>query len=275
MALGKPGTARQCLFRRRKEARPSELIRAARDVFVEKGFAATRLEDVAEKAGISKGTIYLYFKNKEVLFKEVIKAGLAPVVATVEALANETDLPPPEQLRRFLGVWQRVMGEAPLGSLLKLLAAESGNFPETVQWLKESIVRPAKRVMTAIIAAGIDRGEFRPIDPELVADIFASPICLYALSEVWDNLSSPHLFLDSAFDMMIRGLERASQEDVDRPAAVRENSQPGGLLVADYRPVASDQDNYHLVDFDLQCATCATNLTPSAVQTRHMVSKRG
>src|SRR5574343_1022107 len=73
--------------RRRKEARPSELLAAALDLFVEKGFAATRLEDVATRACVSKGTLYLYYENKEALFKAVIREGIVPVIAEGEAIA--------------------------------------------------------------------------------------------------------------------------------------------------------------------------------------------
>mgnify|MGYP000452777623 CR=1 FL=1 len=73
--------------RRRKDARPSELTAAALDLFVEKGFAATRLEDVAARAGVSKGTLYLYYENKEALFKAVIQEGIVPVIAEGEAIA--------------------------------------------------------------------------------------------------------------------------------------------------------------------------------------------
>jgi AcrR family transcriptional regulator len=75
--------------KRRKEARPSELLAAALDLFVERGFAATRLEDVARRAGVSKGTLYLYYENKEALFKAVIQEGIVPVIAENEAIAAQ------------------------------------------------------------------------------------------------------------------------------------------------------------------------------------------
>jgi len=206
------GIPRQTTSRRRKATRPCELIRAARQVFVEKGFAATRIEDVAEQAGASKGTIYLYFRSKEELFKEVIRAGLAPAVAAVKALAAEADLPPLERLRRFLAIWQRIMAEGPLGDLLRLLAAESGNFPETAQWLRESVVRPGKKEMIGILEAGIARGDFRPINAQIAADVFASPLCLHALRDLWGDLSSPDRFLGEAFGMLIQGLGKIAAE---------------------------------------------------------------
>ena len=74
--------------KRRKEARPSELLEAALCLFVEKGFAATRLEDVAARAGVSKGTLYLYYENKDALFKAVIQEGIVPVIAENEVLSK-------------------------------------------------------------------------------------------------------------------------------------------------------------------------------------------
>src|SRR5512145_2567634 len=121
----------ECIFRRRrKEARPGEIIAAALEVFVEKGFSATRLDDVAARAGVSKGTVYLYFKNKDALFKAVIEAGMTPGVEALEKLAATTDKPAAELLREYVAAWWRMMDETSLGVLLKLLIAESRNFPE-------------------------------------------------------------------------------------------------------------------------------------------------
>ena len=197
------------LFRRRKEARPGELIYAARDIFVEKGFAATRLDDVATRAGVSKGTIYLYFESKEVLFKAVIEAGLAPAIETIEALAAlaaKIDRPAIELLRSYCEAWQHIMRETPMASLLKLLVAESGNFPEVVHWFADSVERPAKTVMTNIVAAGITCGDFRPINTEIVAGMFFSLMWQCAFDKVWCGLPSPERFLKEAFDVLARGV---------------------------------------------------------------------
>src|SRR5216117_4359774 len=75
-------------WRRRKDARPEEIVAAALDVFVERGFAATKLADVGRRAGVTKGTIYLYFENKEALFKAVVRETIVPVIAKGEALAH-------------------------------------------------------------------------------------------------------------------------------------------------------------------------------------------
>ena len=200
---------RQSLVRRRKNARPGELIRAAQDVFVVKGFAAARLEDVAARAGVSKGMVYLYFESKETLFKAVIETGLTPAVAVVEALAAETDGSAVERLHRYHAVWQRAMHETSMASLLKLLVAESGNFPGVVQWFEDAVVRPAKRVMTDTIEAGIASGDFRPIAADVAADIFFAPMWLCAFDKVWGSFRSPDQFLGEAFNMLTHGMASA------------------------------------------------------------------
>lgn len=209
MTLSNPDNARQYLCRRRKEARQSELIRAAHDTFVERGFAAARLEDVAEKAGVTKATIYLYFKSKEALFRAVVEAGVAPVLETIQtqaALAAITDRPAIGLLRVYCDAWQRIMRETTIASLLKLLVAESGNFPEVAQWFNNSALRPAKTVMANIVAAGIASGDFRPVATEIAADMFFALIWQCAFNKVYCGPPSPERFLEESFEVLARGV---------------------------------------------------------------------
>lgn len=201
--------ARKRPIRRRKEARPGELVRAALETFVERGFAATSLNDVAERAGVSKGTIFLYFKNKEVLFKAAIEAGLDPAVKIIEALAKramEPDQTAIKLLRNYSAAWQNIMRATPMASLLKLLVAESGNFPEVVHCFDESVVRPAKAVMTNIVVAGIACGDFRSVTAEMAADMFFSLIWRCAIDRIWSGIQSPERFLEEAFEVLTRGI---------------------------------------------------------------------
>ena len=211
------GQARQHLFRRRKQTRPGELVRAALDTFVEKGFAATRLDDVSARAGVSKGTIYLYFDSKEALFKAVVKAGMAPAMATIEvlaALAATIDRPAIERLHSYCGVWQRIMRETPTASLLKLLLAESSNFPEVVHWFDDSVVRPAKMAMANIVAAGVASGDFRPIATEIATDMFFALVWQCVFAKVWCGPPSPEQFLEQAFEVLARGIVTGCHEIV-------------------------------------------------------------
>jgi AcrR family transcriptional regulator len=197
------------LFQRRKEARPVELMDAALDIFVKKGFAATRLDDVAAKAGVSKGTIYLYFKNKEALFKAVVESGLKPAEEVLDELAEAAAnrrRPAIELLHCYLHACRRILLETRAGSLLRLLVAESGNFPEVLHWFQDAIVRRSRNVVTSIVETGIARGEFRPVVPGTVSDLFFSPLCLCAFGHVWGNFPPTERFLEEAFDVLIRGL---------------------------------------------------------------------
>jgi AcrR family transcriptional regulator len=197
--------------RRRKEARPAELLEAALAVFAEKGFAAARLEEIALRAGASKGTVYLYFESKEALFKAAIEAAMTPAVEAAEALIAETRRPSAELLREFVfGWWQRV-GNTPLGVVPKLLVAESGNFPEVAQWFHDSIILRAQRAMARLIEAGVARGEFRAVEPMIAARVVFAPMFAFilwqrAFGAMMRDLPDPERFFADAVDLLTHGL---------------------------------------------------------------------
>jgi AcrR family transcriptional regulator len=113
---------------RRKEARPAELIAAALDLFVERGFAATRLDEVAARAGVSKGTLYLYFASKEELFKAVIQQGILPVLDHGEEMLTKHQGDARSLLESMLITWWGMVGATHLAGITKLMISEAGNF---------------------------------------------------------------------------------------------------------------------------------------------------
>jgi len=196
---------------RRKEARPAELAAAALELFVEKGYAATRLDDVAARAGVSKGTVYLYFESKEALFKAALEAAMTPTVEAAEALVECGRLSASERLREFVHGWCRMALNTPIGGLPKLLIAESGNFPEIARWHYETIIRRAMRALGRIIEGGIASGEFRPVPVELATRIVFSPmfsiiVWTRAFGDMMPDLPEPQRFLDEALDVLVNGL---------------------------------------------------------------------
>jgi AcrR family transcriptional regulator len=207
-APGVAGRPRQ----RRKEARPAELAAAALELFVAKGFAATRLEDVAARAGVSKGTVYLYFGSKEALFKAAIEEAMIPLIEAAEALVECAKLSAADRLRLFVHGWWGMVGDSPIGGVPKLLIAESANFPDIVQWHYEAIISRAMRALGAIIEAGIASGEFRPVPVELATRVVFSPmfsIIVWTRSfgqSAMCDLPEPRLFLEAALDVLINGL---------------------------------------------------------------------
>src|SRR6266508_6790353 len=122
--MTRAATTRSPRWRRRKDARPEEIVAAALDVFVERGFAAATLYDVARRAGVTKGTIYLYFESKEALFKAVVRETIVPVIAQGEALAQSFPGSARELLERLVREYWRLVGETALAGIPKLMIAE-------------------------------------------------------------------------------------------------------------------------------------------------------
>ena len=147
--------------RRRKEARPSELLAAALDLFVEKGFAATRLEDVAARASVSKGTLYLYYENKEALFKAVIREGIIPVIAEGEAIAAKHVGCSFELLDKLLDNWWSRIGQTAYAGIPKLIVAEARNFPEVAAFYYENVISRGRALVGFALKRGMASGEFR------------------------------------------------------------------------------------------------------------------
>jgi AcrR family transcriptional regulator len=165
-------------WRRRKEARPAELTAAALELFVEKGFAATRLDEIAARAGVSKGTLYLYFESKEDLFKAVIREGLLPLLAEGEELMASMPGPASELFKAIVMRWWEIVGEGPIGGIPKLIFAEARNFPEIARFYADEVIERGKRLFVAVFQRGIDSGEFRPFDPNTLVHLVISPLIM-------------------------------------------------------------------------------------------------
>ena len=149
---------------RRKEARPGELLEAALDLFVEKGFAATRVDDVAARAGVSKGTLFLYFPSKEELFKAAVRQNLSGQFplwnAEMEAFSGST----PDLLRLLYRSWWERVGSTKTSGLTKLVLSEASNFPDMAEFYRQEVIVPGNAMIRRVLERGVQRGEFRPVD---------------------------------------------------------------------------------------------------------------
>jgi AcrR family transcriptional regulator len=183
--MTQPASAR---FRRRKAARPAEILTAALECFRQRGFAATRLEDVAARAGVTKGTIYLYYPSKEELFKAVIRGELMPNIERLEAALDEQG-PAAAMLEQLMMVWSEVVVSSPVSVIPKLMIAEAGNFPELARFYLENVVHRGLRLLAAILRRGIARGEFRRVDVDHAVYSVIGPLLLTAL---WKHSLGPH-----------------------------------------------------------------------------------
>jgi len=160
--------------RRRKEARPAELVEAAFALFLEKGFAATRIEDVAARAGVGKGTLYLYYQSKEQLLRAAVEQMLLPRFGDLAGVLENDDIGAWDQLELVLGkIWIHA-SESGLSGLPKLMFGECHNFPELARSFVERWIAPVQdQVLTRILQRGVARGEFSLSDPEYSARCIA------------------------------------------------------------------------------------------------------
>jgi len=168
---------------RRKKARPQELLDAALDLFVEKGFAATRSEEVAARAGVSKGTLYLYYPSKEELLKEVIRHNVVNQIAEGVELVRAYEGTSAELLAYVLRLWWDRVGDTRASGILKLMMSEVRNFPEIAQFYVDEVTQPADRMIADILQRGIDRGEFRPVKVEDAVHALCAPLLFLVMNK--------------------------------------------------------------------------------------------
>ncbi|MGE5686064.1 MAG: TetR/AcrR family transcriptional regulator [Gemmatimonadota bacterium] len=149
-------------WQRRPEARPEEILDAALEVFGERGFAQAKLEDVARLAGVSKGTLYLYFDSKETLFREMVHAKAVAAVRAGEAFAEAFHGSNRDLLVELLKRMYATMRQQQLSRISKLVQSELQRFPELARFYVQEVILPARRLVERILEQGIAAGEFRP-----------------------------------------------------------------------------------------------------------------
>jgi AcrR family transcriptional regulator len=205
---------------RRKEARPQELLDAALALFVEKGFAATRAEEVAQHAGVSKGTLYLYYPSKEELFKAVVRRSLSSLIAEGVEIAEKFEGSSSDLLSQLLHTWWERMGKTPAAGIHKIVLAEVRNFPELAQFYTDEVIIPADRLFCGCVQRGIDRGEFRPMPLHEVAQALIAPVIFMAIHRHSFGACPVHgtaevdpaQVLSTHLDLMLRGLQVRAPE---------------------------------------------------------------
>ena len=200
-------------WQRRKDARPAELVAAALEVFVEKGFAATKLADVARRAGVTKGTVYLYFDSKEALFKAVVRETIVPVIAQGEALARAFTGSARELVERLVREYWRLVGETALAGIPKLMMAEAATFPELTRFYYDEVVTRGHRLMAGVIERGVENGEFRPVDVMVAAKLAMSPlihatVARRAFASCMPEAFNVQQYLDTHIDLYLHGIAK-------------------------------------------------------------------
>jgi AcrR family transcriptional regulator len=174
--------------RRAPTERPGEILDAALELFVEKGFAATRLDDVAERAGLSKAAIYLYFDDKTALFQGVVRQAILSNLGTVEAMLGGHRGPVAGLLPRILEFMAGRIEETPLAAVAKLVISESRAFPEIGRFYLEEVIGRGLPLLEGLIRRGIAQGEFRAVDPAMTVRSIVGAMLLAGL---WRTVFEP------------------------------------------------------------------------------------
>lgn len=166
------------LRQRRKLERPQELLDAALSLFVEKGFAATRSEEVAQRAGVSKGTLYLYYPSKEELFKAVVRGKLSNVIAEGQRAVERYQGSTAELLRMLMLMWSQQVLNTPVGGIHKIIIAEVRNFPDIAQFYVDEIIKPVDELIVRVLERGMASGEFRRVPTDVLMHVLIAP-CIF------------------------------------------------------------------------------------------------
>lgn len=176
-------------WQRRKDERPVEILDAALQLFTEKGFSATRMMDVAKVAGISKGTLYLYFESKEAIFREVVQQRITPQLDQVEKQADQFEGRYADLLRQLINHWWMSVACTSLSAIPKIIVSESGNFPELAEYFTRSVVTRSRKLFARVISRGIEAGEFRAYEAEAVARLVIAPL---VQATIWMHSLRPY-----------------------------------------------------------------------------------
>lgn len=181
MSAASGAKQRKPRWRRRAEARPDEIIAAATKVFTEKGFANTKLSEIAQAAGVTKGTLYYYFNGKEALFKAVIQESVVPSLLSAEEAVGRYDGSMRDLLSELVLAWWEKLTGGSICGLAKLVVAEAANFPELSQFYMDEVVARARNIYAGVIRRGIARGEFRDINVDWLVRELSSPVLFTAI----------------------------------------------------------------------------------------------
>ena len=185
----KPPSGRAARAAERRQA----IIEAALDEFVARGFAATRLDDVAKRAGVAKGTIYLHFKDKESMFEELIRTAIVPFVGRLQG-------PPPtggtvrDLIEAFALNFIQEVATTRRGDIVRLIVAEGPRFPAIADFYYREVVSKGLAGMRAMIELGINRGEIKNANLAKFPQIMVAPALI---AVIWQSLFARHAPLDA------------------------------------------------------------------------------
>lgn len=200
---------------RRKDARPSELMEAALSLFVEKGFAATRVEEVAQRAGVSKGTLFLYFPSKVDLFKAVVRENIVGRFDEWNQAFDQFQGSTADMVRYGMLQWWERIGATQASGITKLVISEARMFPEIADFYRIEVIEPGSALIRRILQRGVTRGEFRAIDIDQAIHSIVAPMIFIILwkhgmgpccQQAGGTAMDPLAFIHCQADILLNGL---------------------------------------------------------------------
>jgi AcrR family transcriptional regulator len=192
-------------FRRRKEDRPQEITEAALLAFAEKGYDATRVDEVAKRAGVSKGLLYLYFKTKEDLFKAVIRSFVVPKIDDLAAIIDASELSSEEFLRGPFLDFAKTLPGSPISILVRLMISEGPKHPDLLQFYWENVVSRGLAALTVILERGVESGEFRRSIVNDLPHLFVMPVVFSVIFKLLFEKQCPdtNSLIEAQIDLLI------------------------------------------------------------------------
>ncbi|GAB3259317.1 TetR/AcrR family transcriptional regulator [Chitinimonas naiadis] len=201
-----PDAATPGRWTRRKDARPGEILDAALDLFVARGFAATKVEDIGRAAGVTAGTIYRYFAGKEEILKALIRESFVPTLQEGEQLISQYTGSGADLMREVVQTWWQMHGATRLSGIPKLMIAEANNFPDLARFHREEVVERGEALIARALQYGIDRGEFRPMPLDIAVKVVTAPVVMAMVWKHTDACSTDGIDIDRYLEEVIETL---------------------------------------------------------------------
>lgn len=204
-------------WRRRADARPDEVLDAALDLFIASGFSATRVEDIARRAGISKGAVYLYFDSKEAILTALVRRSIVPVAEDAVSLSALEHADPEGTIRLMVKTVADRMADGRMSAIPRIILAEAGNFPELARMYRHEVIERGFGALEALIERGIQQGQFRQVVPSHALRGIIGPLIAHLL--LWrvfgfddETDTNMETFVESHLDLLFHGLARPDKE---------------------------------------------------------------
>lgn len=196
-------------FRRRKEDRPKEITAAALAAFAERGYAATRVDDVAKRAGVSKGLLYLYFKTKEDLFKAVIRSFVVPRIDALTAIIDSSEMSAEDFLRGPFLEFAKTLPGSPISILVRLMIAEGPKHPDLLQFYWDNVVSRGLAAITVLLERGVQNGEFRRTVVNDLPHLFIMPVMFSVIFKLLFEKQCPDtdVMIEAQVDLLIAHMQ--------------------------------------------------------------------